>query len=67
MDAIDYVCAGTVTFGCALFVLTGDIAAPQQLHLKQEVAAVAASAAAVRGSHTGPVCGGAASRHGRLH
>jgi adenosine 3'-phospho 5'-phosphosulfate transporter B2 len=28
-DAIDYICAGTVTFGCALFVLTGSIAAPQ--------------------------------------
>ena len=30
-DAVDYSCALTVTLGCGLFVLTGSIAAPQQL------------------------------------
>ncbi|EFN58939.1 hypothetical protein CHLNCDRAFT_19466, partial [Chlorella variabilis] len=39
-DAIDYFCAGTVTFGCALFVLTGSIAAPQQLRAAHAVAAL---------------------------
>ena len=45
-DAIDYFCAGTVTFGCALFVLTGSIAAPQQLRAAHAVAALSATEAA---------------------
>ena len=41
-DSIDYICALTVTFGCALFVLTGSIVAPQL----QAVGSIASAAAA---------------------
>ncbi|KAL4457385.1 hypothetical protein ABPG75_012250 [Micractinium tetrahymenae] len=47
-DRIDYSCAFTVTSGCALFVLTGSIAAPQleqSRHAAQRLAAGAATAA----------------------
>lgn len=37
-DRIDYGCAITVTAGCALFVLTGSIAAPQLEHVQRAAA-----------------------------
>jgi adenosine 3'-phospho 5'-phosphosulfate transporter B2 len=51
-NAIDYICACTVTIGCALFVLTGSIAAPQQLH-----AAAAAATAALQQQAAGQDAG----------
>lgn len=42
-DRIDYGCAVTVTAGCALFVLTGSIAAPQLEHARQAAAEVGGS------------------------
>lgn len=45
-DFVDYSCALTVTLGCALFVLTGSIAAPQQMHAAAAAQAAAATEAA---------------------
>ena len=54
-DSIDYVCALTVTFGCALFVLTGSIAAPQ-------LRAAATAAGAALAAHPAAGAGSGISR-----
>ena len=52
-DAVDYSCALTVTLGCGLFVLTGSIAAPQQLRSAAEAAAASVSAAVAGATSAG--------------